>query len=194
MAGQSGARREVTPIAAGRRSTVSVSVLLVTLLVAGCGDRSLDDLRSYSEEVNRRPGGNIDPLPPIKPYNVYSYTASGGTDPFKPFFREDQQEAQAQDQDTGISPDFNRNREELEGFPLDGLRMVGTLQREEETWAVVLAADATIHRVQIGNYLGQNHGKIVNIQEDRVDLIEIARDARGRWQERPASLALLEPE
>ena len=95
---------------------------------------------------------------------------------------------------SGIKPDLNRNKEELEAFPLDSLRMVGTLQRDDDIWAIVLASDDTVHRVQVGNYMGQNYGKIVNIQEDRVDLIEIARDARGRWQERPASIALVQEE
>ena len=104
------------------------------------------------------------------------------------------EEQQAGAQETGIKPDFNRNREELEGFPLDSLRMVGTLEREDNFWAIVLATDATIHRVQVGNYMGQNHGKIVDILEGRVELVEIARDARGRWEERPAAIALIEEE
>jgi type IV pilus assembly protein PilP len=60
----------------------------------------------------------------------------------------------------------------------------------EDLWALILAPDNVVHRVQKNNYLGNNHGKIINISEQRVDLKEIVADGPGRWQERDAFLSL----
>lgn len=176
-----------------RKARVVIAIFGLTVWVAGCADQTLSDLEQFVATESARKAPEPAPLPPIKPYNVYTYEAAE-RDPFKPFFEEDPDGPTEPPPGTGVSPDFNRNKEELESFPLDSLRMVGTLEQGEDVWAVVFATDSSIHRVQIGNYMGQNHGKIVNIQEDKVDLIEIARDARGNWQERPASIALVEQE
>ncbi len=91
-----------------------------------------------------------------------------------------------------IQPDRNRNREELEAHPLDSLRMVGTIEKDGGTWAIISASDGTIHRVQEGNYMGQNHGQILSIDEFSVVLREIVPDGLGGWREREASLVLPE--
>lgn len=91
-----------------------------------------------------------------------------------------------------MRPDSNRPREALEAFPLDTLRMVGTLDQGGQSWGLVRANDGTIHRVQPGNYLGQNHGRIANITEYEIELVEIVPDGLGGWIERQASLALSE--
>lgn len=155
----------------------------------------MNDLESYSQEVLARKGSRIDELPPIEPYEVYTYSSSDGIDPFEPFYKE---EAAEQDRSgagvasSGITPNFDRNKEELESFSLDALRMMGTLEMDEKLWGIVRSPDGTIHRVQVGNYLGQNHGKIVGISEESIDLNEIIQDGQGGWQERDAALALAE--
>jgi type IV pilus assembly protein PilP len=156
------------------------------------------DLRSYVAEVKVRKSTRIEELPPIEPYVVYTYPCDGAiecVDPFEPFFLEPPRPpagAGTQVVSNGISPNFDRNREELENFPLDGLRMMGTLEKEEQFWGIVRGPDAIIHRVQVGNYIGQNHGKITNISEDRIELLEIITDGRGGWEERSAKIALAE--
>ena len=175
-----------------------VTALVVCVPLAGCGGGSDADLRSYVAEVKTRPGTRIEELPPIEPYVVYAYPCDGGVpcvDPFEPFYLEPPRPppgSEAQVASNGISPDFDRNREELENFPLDGLRMMGTLEQSEEFWGIVRGPDAIIHRVQVGNYIGQNHGKITNISEDRIALLEIISDGRGGWEERSAQIALAE--
>jgi type IV pilus assembly protein PilP len=89
-------------------------------------------------------------------------------------------------------PDRNRNREPLEEFPVDSLRMVGTIDFNGHTYALVKAPDSVIHRVTIGDHMGQNYGKIVTITPSEVDLSEVIPDGFGGWTERPASLALEE--
>jgi type IV pilus assembly protein PilP len=180
-----------------------VTLLIVCVPLAGCGGGSMADLRSYVADVKTRKGTRIEELPPIEPYVVYTYPCDGSiacADPFEPFFLEPPNPCPTPDapgcerttSNNGISPDFDRNREELESYPLDGLRMMGTLEKDEQFWGILRDPDAIIHRVQVGNYIGQNHGKITNITEDRIVLLEIIPDGRGGWEERSAEIALAE--
>ena len=93
---------------------------------------------------------------------------------------------------SGVRPDPNRVREELEKYALASLRMVGTVStgNSGELWALISAPDGVVPRVRKGNYLGNNHGKITNISEQRIDLKEIVPDGPGRWQERESFLSL----
>ena len=70
--------------------------------------------------------------------------------------------------------------------------MVGVMEDTDDLWGIVRDPEGVVHRVQVGNYVGRNFGKIINIQEDRIDIREITRDAQGRYEEREASLALAE--
>ncbi len=162
----------------------------VMLLLAGCqGDMS--DLQKFVADTKALEGAPIEPVPPIESYPPFLYAAQAERDPFLPQ-EQPRAEAQTQPKPGGVNaPDETRPREELEAVPLDALRMVGTLaQPGGGDWALVRNTDGIIHRVKPGNYLGQNHGRIVRIAEDRVDLVEIIPDGADSWRERPASLAL----
>ena len=164
-------------------------VILVPLLLSACGGDNLDDLRTYAQEVKARKHRGIEPLPEIKPHETFLYQASDLRDPFEPApFAVAAANAPA----NGPRPDMDRRREPLEEFPLDTLRMVGTLDRKQERWGLVQAKDGTVHRVKTGNYIGQNYGKIVAISEEEIGLVEIVPDGLGGWTERKASLALTE--
>lgn len=165
----------------------------------GCVNRDKSDLDNFVAEVLARKGGTIEPLPPIKPYERYLYQSAEQhlRDPFTPFVEQEQKKETIDKPTDAGQQAFNdeilaHNSEELEAFELDSLRMVGTLQDDNELWGVVRDNAGTVHRVQVGNYVGRNFGKILNIQEDRIELREIVKDAEGRWEERQASLALLE--
>ena len=167
--------------------------LLATLLLAGCGENNLSDLQAYAKEILQRKGSRIAELPPVEPYEVYTYASAGEVDPFEPFFTE--QKKKIEDKEitgNGLSPNFDRHKEELENFSLDSLRMLGTLELDAELWGIVRSPDGTIHRIQTGNFVGRNHGKIIAIYEDSIELNEIVEDGRGGWQERTAGLALIE--
>jgi type IV pilus assembly protein PilP len=161
-------------------------------LLGGCVNRDKSDLEKYTAEVLKRPGGQIEQLPPIKPYERYLYQSAEAQarDPFQSFAdaQPEKEIAQAEhgdsEQQRYADEIAAHNSEELENFELDSLRMVGTLQNEAELWGIVQDNAGTVHRVQIGNYLGRNLGKILNIQEDRIDLREVVKDADGRWEER----------
>jgi type IV pilus assembly protein PilP len=175
------------------------AAIAVLALTGGCVSNDISDLEKYKEEVLARKGGNIEPLPPIKPYEHYVYQALelGLRDPFKSFLEEKpEKSAENKGMDAAqqkyVDEIQTHNREELESYELDAMRMVGLLERTDDLWAIVKDQGGTVHRVQVGNYLGRNFGKITNIQEDRIDVREIIKDAQGRWQERAASLALSE--
>ena len=179
----------------------AVSLLVAALVVAGCAQRDMTDLQQFVETTKRTtPVKKPDPPPEIKPYTPFAYTAQGVKDPFivAPFAQEEELEltqalaAQQSSNYTGVRPDPNRVREELEKYSLGSLKMMGTFRMgsNNELWALILAPDGVVHRVQNNNYLGTNHGKIVDITEQRLDLREIVPDGPGRWQERDAFLSL----
>lgn len=167
--------------------------------LGGCVSSDMSDLEAYVQEVLGRPGGAIEKIPAIKVYEHYLYQAqtNGSRDPFQSFFEEKPDQIKAADNTDSEQKKYTdeiqtHNREELEGYELDAMRMVGVLQRADDLWGIVRDQAGTVHRVQVGNYLGRNYGKITNIQEDRIDIREIIKDPQGRWEERAASLALSE--
>ena len=185
----------------------SDSKLILTLFLifslTGCVSRDISDLENKVSEIMARSGGRIDPLPEIKPYEAYAYQSGKeeGRNPFKLFYIIDKPEILNEEVNLndGLTEEMereirNRNREELEQYELDSLRMVGTIDNEKNNWAIVLDPNGVVHRVSVGNYIGANIGKIINIYEDRIDLREIVQDSNGRWEEREAALALLEEE
>lgn len=182
------------------RSILAVAVCIASSLVlSGCVSRDKSDLENYVSSVLSRPGGRIEPLPPIKPYERYLYRSGelALRDPFHSFFQEKREDKEIKpaddpDQKRFATEILTHNREELEQSELDSLRMVGIMENNDELWGIIRDPAGTVHRVQVGNYMGSNYGKILNIQEDRIDLREIVRDSQGRWEERQATLALSE--
>ena len=156
------------------------------LLLGGCSS-DMDDLDRYINEVKARPGGRIEPLPEITPYEIFTYTADveGLRSPFVP----DSPQV-ASGGSGGTRPDRDRSREFLEQFPLDTLAMVGTLELGAQTYGLLQTRDGLIHRVQPGNYIGQNDGRIVAITESEIRLVEIISDGIGGYLERDAAIGL----
>jgi len=171
------------------RFGITAAVSLLALL-GGCANQDMSDLQTYVARVKARDPGQIEPLPEIKQIETYVYEAGERRSPFRRGRREaEESNAQAAN---GIAPDPLRRKEELEQFPLDAIRMVGTVEMKEDLWALTRTKEGTLFRVKPGNYMGLNHGQITLITEDRVELTEIVRDGLGGWQERQASVALSE--
>lgn len=164
---------------------------LVSLgLLAGCAREDHSDLHQYAKQVKAREPGPIEPLPEIKQIETFVYEPGDRRSPFKLGSRSI--EGTLSQPASGIKPDRIRRKEELEQFPLDSIRMVGTLEQEEAMWALVVDRESTLYRVQAGNYMGQNHGQITRIAEERIELTEIVPDGMNGWQERQATVALSE--
>ncbi len=174
-----------------------VLVGMATALLAGCADADIQDLQQFVATTKASTAGNkLEPLPVIQPYRPFTYTAQGLKDPYA-LAAFVQQEflidipPEKVKQSGGIRPDLTRKREELEKYSLGSLKMVGTLQKNG-LWALIKAPDGIVHRVQTGNYMGGNHGKIINITEQRIDLTEIVAEGDARWIKRDAFLSLAE--
>lgn len=165
-----------------------ITALSLALGLAGCV-RDTSDLEQYLTEIKARPSAPIEPIPELKPFDSFSYPDVVQRNPFAPLAFASPQEAPV---DTGINPDRTRPRELLEEFALDSLRMMGTLRQQDNLWALIRDPSGTIHRVQMGNYLGQNYGRIVDIDEQQIRLVEIIANSTGGWIERNAALALNE--
>lgn len=163
------------------RTILTAAGLTGALLLAGCSD-GLDDLRADIEKAKQRPGGRIQPLPEVKPYLSHEYQMADRRSPFL--------QSLAGENPTGPRPDIQRPREHLEQFPLDTLKMVGTLRLGGTSYGLVQTRDGMIHRVLPGNHLGQNDGRVMSVADARIAVIEIVPDGLGGYLERPAALAL----
>jgi type IV pilus assembly protein PilP len=169
----------------GKGRLVSLLVVAGAHLAACGGD--MDDLDAYINDVKARPGGRIEPLPEITPYESFEYVADieGLRSPFAP----DTPQV-AQGPGGGVRPDTERSREFLEQFPLDSLRMVGTLDLGGTNYGLIQDSEGLIHRVVPGNYIGQNDGRIVGITESEIQVVEIISDGIGGYLEREAAVGL----
>lgn len=157
--------------------------LALCLLVLGCTGNP-DGLNDYVDDVKARPAAPIEPLPTMSLAPTHLYAGQEARDPFA------FPERLLADDGSGVFPEADRAREPLESFPLDALRMVGTLERRKERWAIFLDSDDLIYRAGIGNYLGRNHGRITGISESGVRLREIVKAPHGGWVERETTLSM----
>jgi len=175
-----------------RPSTLRVlAVAGAALLLSGCG-RDMTDLETWVAEVKARKSKAIDPIPQMKQYEAFAYVGENRRDPFVASQGESRPAGEGGESASTIRPDLNRSKEPLEEFPIDALRLVGIVNFNKKTYALVKAPDAVIHRVTVGDHLGQNYGRIGKITEAEVSLTEIIPDGFGGYIERAAALAASE--
>jgi type IV pilus assembly protein PilP len=167
-------------------------IIACAFLLAGCSGEEHSDLKEELKGLTKDLRGVIAPLPVVKPYEPVPYKAFDQPDPFGPAKIELAVAAAAKSTGGGANaPDVRRPKEPLEAFPLEALKMVGTLAQKDTTYALV-RAEASVYRVKVGNYLGQSFGIITGITENQVNLKELVQDAAGDWIERQAALQLQE--
>jgi type IV pilus assembly protein PilP len=162
-------------------------VPIALAMLAGCSSE-IDELKTFVRESEKGLPRRIEPLPAVKPFEPFTYEGFDLPDPFKPRKLTAPKEGGA---GGGLAPDLNRRKEPLEAFPLEQLKMVGTLSQGKDTYALV-RADKTLYRVKKGNYMGQNFGLITDVTEGEIKLKEIVQDSAGDWAERQSVLPLLE--
>jgi type IV pilus assembly protein PilP len=164
------------------------------LLLSGCGE-GLSDLEKYVNDIRAKPPGRIEPIPEFQPYQNFEYTSHDLRDPFKmvDFRRPELNEEDLSKLANGLRPDIGRVREPLEDFPLDTLRLKGTIDDKDGVkWGLIFAPDNTIHRVIEGNHMGQNHGRIISVSDQTIELTEIVPDGLGKYIERASAVTLIE--
>lgn len=160
----------------------------VCVLIAGLAACSSADneLSRFIDDTKKEPGGRVEPLPEVKPYQTFVYSVANMRSPFLPGSPGGAAGA------PGVRPDSKRNREFLEQYSLDTLKMVGTLKLGSQTYGLVQTKEGLVHRVLPGNYVGTNDGKIIDVSPSKIQVIEIVPDGLGGYMERAAQLALNE--
>jgi len=172
-----------------------LSIVLLITPIIGCLENDMSDLERFVADTKKDVVGKpLGPLPTVEPYEPFYYEANSLKDPFAvSFFVLDALTRQEPIVDTGIRPDLDRDKEELEKYALGSLDLVGTFLDFQDGgfWALIKAPDGIVHRVRKGNYLGENFGEIYNINEDKIEILEIVPDPQaGGWKERDNFLSL----
>lgn len=172
------------------RAAVVLSTAAAALALSGCG-AELDELQGWMDQQKREVKPNVPPLAPPKKFDPQPYAAADAVDPFS-----SQKLAVALKRDERapsslLAAELNRRKEPLEAYPLDSMSMVGSVNKRGQQLAL-LKVDNLLYQVKVGDYLGQNFGKITKIDETEIGLREIVQDGAGEWIERPAALQLQE--
>ncbi len=161
-------------------------VCIIAVALVGCGSGDGDDLDQYMRDATKNVKPKVKPLPEVKPYSALQYNADGSlVDPFRP--------RKAISKSSALQPNMSRPKEPMEAYPLESLQYVGMLSRKKLTYALIKTPDNSIQQVRVGNYVGQNFGKIEQISDSEVVLKEIVQDdISGDWIERTSNLLLQE--
>ena len=173
--------------------SIRLTCLSAFLMLSACGGDDLSDLKSFVQEIKDIEGEEIEPLEAINTGDFFYYELDGSRDPFIQTEQMDEvmEEVNLPKKITnGIKPDFSRIKEDLESFPLDSLKMVGTV-KTDRLWALV-RSDEGIQKVKLGNYIGKNHGKIIQISAMEIKLEEIVKEDEESeiWIKKEAKLPL----
>jgi type IV pilus assembly protein PilP len=155
------------------------------LSISACS-QDVSDLQTFIAQTKSAHVGSVKPIPQFKPYESFSYSAAELRDPFVATvdIKENQTTTSL------LNPDTSRPRQPLEVFPLDTLSMVGILEQNDQQWGLIKDPKNTVHRVQVGHYMGTSEGRITEINESAVYLVEIIPDGIGGYIERDASIAI----
>jgi type IV pilus assembly protein PilP len=160
-------------------------------LLTACGGDDLDEVREFVKNAHADKKPKVEPLPEIKTQESFGYNSANLPDPFAAFNLKPVRAAKGGS--TGVGgPDPNRRKEPLEDYPLDSLKMVGTITRGKQAFAIIQAPDGTVQKVKLGEHMGQNSGLVTKVTEEKIDLIELIQGPLGDWVEREANLTLLE--
>jgi len=165
-------------------------VLFAMLGLAACGNSGdHSDLQQFIDEIAAKPRGKIPGIPEFEAYEPYKYGAANQRSPFEPpVVIVDRARSTIT---TQIRPPADHVKQPLELFNIASLSMVGTLARNQVRWGLVLDQEGVVHRVQVGDYMGTQWGKIKRIRESGIDLEEIVSDGAGGWLPRARSIEML---
>jgi type IV pilus assembly protein PilP len=164
--------------------------VLGTLFLVSCSSGEFQDLKEFVDHSSQGMRGRVEPLPQVKAYEPMDYSANELADPFQPRKVEPEKTGSS----GGPAPDRTRRPEALEAYPLESLKMVGTLEKAKQRWALVKTPDSNLYKVKNGNYMGQNFGVIAVITDTSVTLKELIQDTNGSWSERTSTLQLQDEE
>ncbi len=173
------------------RTLVNAAALLGLLTLSACGDAGIQEVKTWMEDVRRQTPVTVQKLPEPKKFAPFVYGGKNEADPYSPAKLSAALAKLQTNSSSQIKPDLERRKDPLESYPLDSIKMVGTLEKPGLSYAL-LQVDKSVFQVKVGNYIGQNFGMITRIGDAEVELKEIVRDAAGDWTERKAKLELQE--
>jgi type IV pilus assembly protein PilP len=168
----------------------AVSLAALTVL-AGCGDGGLQEVKEWMREVRSQTPVSVPKISEPKKFVPFSYSGKDEFDPYNPAKLSAALAKMQVNSGSGLKPDLERRKEPLESYPLDSIKMVGTLEKPGLSYAL-LQVDKVVFQAKVGNYIGQNFGMITRITDTEVEIKEIVRDPSGEWTERKAKLELQE--
>lgn len=174
---------------AARIALTLLSGAAISGLVACSGDQ--DELQQWTEQQKREVRPSVQPLSPPKKFDPQPYAVANGVEPFSTQKLIVALKQEARQPNSLLTAEVNRRKEPLEAYPLDSLGMVGSVAKQGRQYAL-LKADSLLYQVKVGDYIGQNYGKITKISETEIALREIVQDAAGEWIERSTTLQLQE--
>ncbi|HEV7913440.1 MAG TPA: pilus assembly protein PilP [Albitalea sp.] len=165
------------------------AALLLSALAACTGEQ--EELQQWMEQQKREVKPSVQPLSAPKKFDPQAYSSLAGVDPFSTQKLTVALKQEARQPNSMLAAEINRRKEPLEAYPVDSMSMVGSVVKQGRQYAL-LRADNLLYQVKVGDYLGQNYGKITKITETDISLREIVQDAAGEWVERSGSLQLQE--
>lgn len=165
-------------------NTLRVAAVAAALALGACSSKDAE-LDQFIAQTKAEPGGRVEPIPELKPYDTITYVGTNRRSPFMPG-------GSGSGSNPGVRPTVNRPREFLEQFSLDTLKFVGTIRLGQTNYGLLKVTDGRVHRVTTGNYIGQNDGRIVSITPSKISVTEVIPDGLGGYIERPAAISLSE--
>lgn len=164
-----------------------IGIVLLGFLLAGCAEQGgISDLDQYMAQMRAKPAGRIEALPEFKPYEAFTYRASGMRSPFEPPISLKNSNLEI---NSNVRPDFDRPRQFLEQYDIESFELVGSISNEKGLWGLI-RSEQGVHMVKEGDYLGKNHGRIDHIDEEEIRIIEIVPAGAEIWIERPRNMVL----
>ena len=175
---------------APRRVLGWLGLALVGVTLTGCTGGT-DELQQWMEEQRQQTRPTVKPLTPPKSFEPQPYDTQALVDPFSVQKLTVALRREASQPSSLLAAEMKRKREPLEAFPLDTMTMVGSVSRDNRPYAL-LRVDNLLYQARVGDYLGQNFGRITKISETEITLREVVQDAAGEWIERTSTLQLQE--
>ncbi len=166
-----------------------VLTLLVLMILTGCSETQ-SDLEVYIDQVKKRAPGRVEPLPTFAPYETFVYAASGERSPFEPPVTAEQLLAGLNVSESAVQPPANHIAQPLERFSMSDLTMIGHIELGDSLWGLIQDDSGSVHRVELGDLMGKNYGRVFSITSNSIELIEIVPNGPGSWIERPRTMTL----
>jgi type IV pilus assembly protein PilP len=173
------------------RSKRRLLMLVLPLLLASCGDSDVREVRDWMAQVEKDTKPSVKPLAAPKDFIPYAYDQKEAVEPFNPAKLLGELAKAAENSNNPNRPDMNRQKELLESFPLDTMKMVGAIQKGGVIYGLV-QIDRNVYQVKSGMRVGQNYGLVTRVADNAIDIREVVQDAGGDWVDRMSRLELQE--